>query len=855
MKSSRVAICLGALYSVGCGGTVDNQVRDSGREVGVSDLGVVDTGVIAVDAGPADTGVIPTDLGVADSGAVDVGTDTGTVVVDSGPMDAGVVPMDTGPTDTGPADTGPLDAGPTDIGPEPVDAGLPDAGPPDSGPPDTGPSCAAPQALCAGQCVNPQTNPAHCGTCGNACTAPTNGTPTCTAGACGIACNTGFNLLGATCAPCGAVGQPACSTGTACAAGLTACAGACRAAQTDPAHCGTCGNACTAPANGTAGCVAGQCQPTCNTGFTLVSAACVPCGAVGQPACATGTACTAGLSACSGTCRATQTDLTHCGTCGTACMGSGQPFTRAACVAGACVVECTTGYIGQPGSCVPLPPPRPVAPLSSVWISSRRPTFRWENPGSNDGAAIDFCSDRACATLLATEVFTGESGTPSMDLPANRTVYWRLRGRRGGRVGIAAHTSPVWQLHTPVRTTTGAVTTCGFQSRDINGDGYADLAMADSSIPGAVIEYGGTGALGTNAPTTTLTSLIPGLGGYPARGDFNGDGFGDVAIGASAANNHQGQVMVYLGRTSGLSTTAQRSLLDPSPIAGGNFGTNMESCDVNGDGFDDLIVCRPAHSNPTGRPVGFYVFHGNAEGIPATHATSHFLPATSFGNNVRCVGDVNGDGFNDVAANDSGGTVLAVYHGSESGLPSSPSRSHSPPSGFGFNYLSAARLGDVNQDGYADFAAGQWTSGAGSFGFDVYLGSSSGPAPSAPLRTTRGGDGVLSGAYVTSGGTFDGGRTFSVLIPQFRVGTGSLLEYQMRFAPSIERQTITRGAPSGSRGFGYAYDVGDLNGDGYCDLGVVSEGSHWVHLYYGSATGASVTPTQSLTNRGNFPNM
>jgi hypothetical protein len=586
MKPSHSARLLFLSLVAGCGGTVDNQVRDAGREAAVSDTGAADTGVAPVDAGPADTGVIPTDLGVADSGPADVGTD-------AGPMDTGVVAMDTGPADTGPVDTGPADTGPADTGVLPVDAG-----PPDAGPPDTGPSCVAPQALCGGQCVNTQTSTTHCGTCGNACTAPTNGTPTCTAGTCGIACNTGFNLVGATCAPCGAVGQSACTSGAPCVAGLAACAGTCRATQTDIAHCGTCNTACTAPTNGTAGCVAGQCQPTCNTGFTLVGAACVPCGAVGQPACATGTACTTGLTACAGTCRATQTDLTHCGTCGTACMGSGQPFTRAACVAGACVVECTTGYIGQPGSCTPLPPPRPIAPLSNVWISSRRPTFRWENPGANDGAAIDFCSDRACATLLATEVFTGESGTPGTDLPANRTVYWRLRGRRGGREGIAAHTSPVWQLHTPVRTTTAAVTTCGFQSRDINGDGYADLAMADGAISGAIIEYGGTGAIGTNAPTTTLTSLVPGLGGYPARGDFNGDGFGDLALGASGANNNQGQVMVYLGRSAGLSTTAQRSLLDPSPIAGGNFGVNMDSCDVNGDGFDDLLVSSPGQQQP-----------------------------------------------------------------------------------------------------------------------------------------------------------------------------------------------------------------------------------------------------------------
>jgi formylglycine-generating enzyme required for sulfatase activity len=192
MRLSQSTRLLFLSLVAGCGGTVDNQVRDAGREAAVSDTGTTDTGatdtgVAPVDAGPADTGVVPTDLGVADSGPAD----TGTVVVDSGPMDTGVIAMDTGPADTGPVDTGPADTGPVDTG----------VLPPDAGPPDTGPSCVAPQALCGGQCVNTQTNPAHCGTCGNACTAPTNGSATCTNGTCGIACNAGFVASGGSCVP------------------------------------------------------------------------------------------------------------------------------------------------------------------------------------------------------------------------------------------------------------------------------------------------------------------------------------------------------------------------------------------------------------------------------------------------------------------------------------------------------------------------------------------------------------------------------------------------------------------------------------------------------------------------------
>ena len=110
---------------------------------------------------------------------------------------------------------------------------------------ESGATCDGASSLpCSGGCVNP-TQPAHCGTCDNACAAPETGVghATCTAGVCGVGCD-----------PEG--GTP------------LDCSGAC-VDPTQPAHCGACTNACAAPPSGqgTATCTAPMtCGVSCNGG-------------------------------------------------------------------------------------------------------------------------------------------------------------------------------------------------------------------------------------------------------------------------------------------------------------------------------------------------------------------------------------------------------------------------------------------------------------------------------------------------------------------------------------------------------------------------------------------------------------
>ncbi len=155
----------------------------------------------------------------------------------------------------------------------------PDAAP--DVPPDNG--CGA-LSLCAGACVNTQTDARHCGACATACSAPANATPTCAAGRCGFACAAGFHL----------------------------CAGAC-VGSTSVMSCGASCSPCEARANAAATCDGTSCRYACNPGFADCDG-----------------------DAANGCERAVSSDVANCGRCGAVCPGVDSECRRRVCTGGVC---------------------------------------------------------------------------------------------------------------------------------------------------------------------------------------------------------------------------------------------------------------------------------------------------------------------------------------------------------------------------------------------------------------------------------------------------------------------------------------------------------------------------------------
>ena len=105
---------------------------------------------------------------------------------------------------------------------------------------DTGdtPTCSSGQISCNAECVDPLTNPLHCGGCGHAC-------PT------GQLCSGGVCV-------------------TSCSPPLVACSGSCVDTQTNADHCGRCGNACPGAVNADGACEGGVCVTRCRPGWADV---------------------------------------------------------------------------------------------------------------------------------------------------------------------------------------------------------------------------------------------------------------------------------------------------------------------------------------------------------------------------------------------------------------------------------------------------------------------------------------------------------------------------------------------------------------------------------------------------------
>ena len=153
-------------------------------------------------------------------------------------------------------------------------------------------------------------------------------------------------------------------------------------------------------------------------------------------------------------------------------------------------------------------------------------------------------------------------------------------------------------------------------------------------------------------------------------GDVNGDGYPDVIVGAplnSAGGAAAGRAYVYFG---GPNADAVADWTLTGSVAGGQFGLSVAGAgDLNGDGFDDVIVGTPY--NVAADAGAAYVFFGGAS--PNTTVDLTFTGSASldrFGYSVAGAGDLNGDGFDDVIVgawgNDNGGSSAGaayLYYG------------------------------------------------------------------------------------------------------------------------------------------------------------------------------------------------
>jgi hypothetical protein len=320
-------------------------------------------------------------------------------------------------------------------------------------------------------------------------------------------------------------------------------------------------------------------------------------------------------------------------------------------------------------------------------------------------------------------------------------------------------------------------------------------------------------------------------------GDVNGDGYDDIIIGASNYSSNTGRAYIYYG---GLIMSTIANVILTGGATNNYFGRSVSTAgDVNGDGYSDVIVGAYGYTTSTGRA---YIYFGgaimnNIADITMTGEATFNL----FGISVSAAGDVNGDGFSDVLVgangyNSSTGRAY-IFLGGASMNNTADVTMTGEAANIKLGY-SVSDAGDVNGDGYSDVIAGAYDYSSSTGRAYIYFG---GASMNNAADVTMTGETAFSnfGNSVSAAGDVNGDGYSDVIAGAFGYSssTGRAYIYFGSASMNNTADVILTGEASGIQ-FGQSVsNAGDVNGDGYSDIiagaNVYSTFTGRTYIYFG----------------------
>lgn len=449
---------------------------------------------------------------------------------------------------------------------------------------------------------------------------------------------------------------------------------------------------------------------------------------------------------------------------------------------------------------------RPIWPLSTSRVTGRAPTVTWSTCAPR--VEVQLCLDHGCEWVLEDVLVDHASSyTQPQDLPVEGPVFWRVRPLSQQETStLYGPWSPAWEMMLPA--TSAPHFGVGGSVYDVDLDGLVDFVLNVSTSDETVHVY--STALGIPSTPDGSIATSPNGNAFTSAGDMDGDGYPELLV------RNGDTVEVFPGGPTGPAP-------DPTILVTGVVTFWGDDCiggagDLNGDGYADVVVHAGDHRLQIWLGGRGRLRSGEGPDLVLYGDQEKVLP----GGVCAGVGDLNGDGYADLA---SGGDndVLGLWYGGPKGPVDADLVE---VQGFAHAWFdrTLSDPADVDGDGYYDIVAA--TEGAP----NVWAGGPAGVFPWWPTWVFEwpGKIFAFSMSHVSASGDLNGDGLDDVVV------NGQLADEVYVYlskdgAPRTDPTfTLSGASTEGWVGAGGVKIVGDLDDNGFDDLlaGVGDDGSN-----------------------------